>query len=339
MSADPPPSPASTATTPTAPRWHGLAAAWRARLGATHPTRRLRWLRTGVLATVALTALLNLLVSYQADRQIAAIRHTDRSIGYITKAAEAAKDAGRELDQAFKTGQVGLIGVGTDFDNSTASVMISVTSAAEGNAAGPRGLALIQFVQGQLTTCIQRANVAVEDYSRALSDSDQTSAVSPADFTRPVQDALQAKRQKDYQGRDVPGTGGLVSSLEDLAGLQEDARRRQLHSIWLNDAVTWTLRLGAAAVMVTLVAATGLLVARHFRRFLDGRFWVALLITAVVVGAGGVLGTRDAAELPEEPWSGHPLAPLGTLLLLAVAGFLAYRGYRDRLNEYRFRRR
>src|SRR5262249_9107245 len=69
--------------TAPAPRWRSprmALADWRTRLRATHPTAVLRWLRAGVLAMVATTALLYLVLSTEADHQIAAARRTERAI-------------------------------------------------------------------------------------------------------------------------------------------------------------------------------------------------------------------------------------------------------------------
>ena len=81
-----------------------------ARLRAIHPIMVLRWLRAGVLAMVAVTALLYLVVSAAADDQIADARRTQRSIADIAGARAAAEGAKVALEKAFDTANVRLVG-------------------------------------------------------------------------------------------------------------------------------------------------------------------------------------------------------------------------------------
>ncbi|MFJ2651843.1 hypothetical protein ACIO1C_34605 [Streptomyces sp. NPDC087420] len=302
---------------------------WRTRLRATHPTTLLRWLRAGVLATVAATALLYLVVSTKAEQQLADARRTSEAISDITAAHEAARLADSALTAAFDTGQVSLIGTGTEFANHTASVYTNVTSAAEGNAAGERGLTQIQFVQGQLTTCLQLADAAVRDYPRTGPNGKQAAHA-----------ALTDRPQVDPETGDaIPGTGGLTATLNDLRNTQDEALTRQRDSAWLDPAHVYPLLVGPAAVMLLLVLATGYIVARHFRRYVSPRLAVALLATASAGAATAVRSDLDAQQqLASQPLAGHPLTLTLALALLAGAAVLAYLAYRPRLAEYRFPR-
>ncbi|MFK4150205.1 hypothetical protein [Streptomyces sp. NPDC004065] len=303
-------------------------AARRARLRATHPTTVLRRLRACVLAMVLATALLYLLVSAQAGRQISAAGHTEAAVRDLHDARREAARANTALRDAAGTGQVPLIGTGTEFANSTARVNSLVTSATEGNADGRQGLIRIQFVQGQLTTCVQLADTAVRDYDRS----------GPAGLEAARQ-ALTAPQEVDRAtGLPIPYTGGLLTSLADLEHQQRQALARQQNSNWLDPAHVWSLLLGPTAVMLLCVLATADIVARHFRRYVGPHLLLALPATAAVGVTTSVL-CRYAADRP----GAHTLfaAPATTacaLALLTAAGVLAWLGYRPRLAEYRFPR-
>ncbi|WP_446038335.1 hypothetical protein [Streptomyces sp. SID1121] len=313
---------------PAFPR--GTLAGWWTRLRATHPTTLLRWLRAGVLATVVATALLYLVVSAKAEEQLSAARNTDEAINDIVTAHGAAENAAKALTDAFKTGQVSLIGTGTEFANQTASVYTNVTSAAEGNAAGERGLTQFQFVLGQLTTCLQLADAAVRDYPRTGQKG--VEAAHAALTARPQVDAEAARKA-------IPGTGGLTASLDDLKATQLEALARQRDSAWLDPAAVYPLLVGPAAVMLLLVLATGHVVARHFRRYVGPGLPLALLATASAGAATAVRSARDAQQdLEAQPLAGHPVTMTLALALLATAAVLAYLAYRPRLAEYRFPR-
>ncbi|MEU1511103.1 hypothetical protein ABZ490_02925 [Streptomyces sp. NPDC005811] len=306
----------------------GTATRWSTRVRAVHPVRRLRWFRAGALAMVAATALTFLLVSTRADGQLAAARRTGDAIADISRARRTAVAADRALAKAADTGQVTLIGTGTEFANDTARVNSLVTSAAEGNAAGARGRAQFQFVQGQLTTCVQLANTAVRDYAR-----------SGRAGVRSARLALTAPRAKEPgTGAPIPGTGGLTASLSDLEEMQRQALDVQRRSYWLDPVHVWSLLVGPAAVLLLCVLATGRLVTRHFRRRVGPSLLLALPVTAGVGITTSLLCRYDAQALGRDPLVGHGATTALALALLTAAGVLTHLGYRPRLAEYRFPR-
>lgn len=277
---------------------------------------------------VLATALLYLLVSTRAGDQLTAARRTDDAIEDIGQARRTAMAADAALAKAAGTGQVTLIGTGTEFANDTARVNTLVTSAAEGNAAGKRGQAQFAFLQGQLTTCVQLANTAVRDYARSGG-----AGLSSA------RQALTAPSAREPGTDDpIPGTGGLTASLTDLEDMQRQALDAQRRSHWLNPAYVWSLLVGPTAVMLLGVLATGYVVARRFRRHVGPRLVVALVVTAAVGITTSVLCRHDAQVLSQDPLVGHWLTTTLALGLLSAAAVLAYLGYRPRLAEYRFPR-
>lgn len=314
MTADP----AWTLREASARRWQ--------RVRTAHATTVLRWLRAGVLATVVAAAVLCLVVPAEADHRIAAARRTDRAIADIGTAHDETVAADTALEHAFTTGQVALIGTGTDFANHTARVYSDITSAAQGNAAGQRGLTQLQFVQGQLTTALQLADAAVRDYAHTRSQG------------RAAPHALLTAAQERYHGQNVPGTGGLTTSLDDLKAIERDALHQQRRSLWLDPACVWPLLVGPAAVMLVLVLVTGRVIARHFRRRLGLALPAALLCTAATGALVSVLAGLDAHDAAAHPLAGHPLILTLALVSLTAAAVLADRAYRPRLAEYRFPR-
>ena len=304
-----------------------VPAAARRRWRTAHPVRRLRWFRNGVLLAVLATELLYAVVANQAGHRISAAERTGRTISDVRKASAAALRATRALDRAFTTEDVTLIGTGTAFVNTTAQVNTDVTAAAEGNAAGARGETELQFVQGQLATCVQLAETAVATYDNGSRRDADASAL----------EALTAPDQKDRTGASIADTGGLIAALDDLEALEAQARHAQLSSRWLAPACFWTVLLTPVLVMLVLTGATGYVLAGHFRRHLSPLLLGAVLLTTAVAVTGGALVTYDGGHPSAAPLAGHWVTLASGLLLLAAAAVLAYLAYRPRLAEYRFR--
>ncbi len=303
--------------------------AWYRGLRATHPVTVLRWLRNGVLVAVVATAVLYLLVATEARRGIAAAARTTDAVVDIGKASAAAVDAKSALSDAFQHEDVSLIGTGTAYANDMARVNTEVTLAAKGNAAGEDGDTHIRFVQGQLTTCLQLAEAAVNIYDNDNRIGDKADIAAIKALADPDQ-------QDRATGADIPDTGGLIAALHDLMTIEQGALAEQRRSPWLAPARFWLLLLGPVLCMLLLVSATGYVLARHFRRLVSPLLGGALLVTAGVAIAVGVLGTIDGHRLSGDPRAGNPLTMSIALLMLATATVLAHLAYRPRLAEYRF---
>lgn len=280
------------------------------RLRVPHPVVMLRWFRAGVLGMVTVTALLYLVVENRAGEQIAAAHRTETALQHIKEASAQARAADAALKAVLRTGAIDLTGTGDEFANATARVSSHLTSAAEGNAAGQRGLSHIEFVQGQLATCVQAADRAVLDGRPGLDT---------------ALDALDHKPEYDggHGTHPVAFTGGLRQSLTDLRKLEDAAHRHQLHSGWRDPGLLWPLFTGPVAIMLLLVCATGRLVVHRFRRYPSPALAVALLADASISVIMCTTTPPNAAI---------------ALPLLAAAGALAYLAYRPRLAEYRFPR-
>jgi hypothetical protein len=305
----------------TAGRWEGLR--------RPHPVRVLRWLRGGVLVVLAVAALLQVVVSVGTDRQIGDARRTRQAIEKIKTAHETAGQADTALSGVFENGEVTLLDTGNDFANDMARVSTDITSAAGGNAAGERGVHQITYVQEQLTICMELAQLAVSSYRSADQDYG----------AQPVHAALAGPQEKDPEtSAKIPDTGGLVSSLGDLERLERAALADQRHSRWLDPTYVWAALLGPVFALLLLAVATGYVVARHFRRHVDLRLPLALLVTAATTVTTGLLAGNDERHLSARPLAGHPVTMVLGLCLLAAAAVLGYLSYRERLLEYRFRR-
>lgn len=316
-----------TAAAESGPGLRATVTGWGTRVREIHPVGVLRWLRAGATAMVIVTALLFLLVSAQATQEVGAARRTEDAIRDIGTAHAAAMDADKALEQAADTRRIDLIGTGSRFAGDTARVTTLITSATEGNAAGKRGLAEFQFVQGQLTTVVKQANTAVRDYRRSGSASLET-----------ARQALTAERVEIPEGHAIAGTGGLTGSLLDLGRMQRDALGKQRESHWLSPAYVWTLLVGPSTVMLLCIVTTGYVIARHFRRYVSPHLVAAPLVTAAVGITVSLLCRHDAQVLNPDPLIGHWLTRTLALCFLVAAGVLAHLGYRPRLAEYRFPR-
>jgi hypothetical protein len=302
---------------------------------AYHPVVALRWLRAGVLGVVAATTLLYLMVADRAGEQLATAQRTQTAIDHIAEAQAETRKAKAALDAVSKIGKeaMGLTGTGADFANATARISSHLTSATESNGAGEQGLSHIQFVQGQLETTVQMANTAVMDGAPAVlkvgealdaseKDAPGTGAQGEGVSAAPVKDT---KETEDPEADEEAAsfTGDLDQSLAGLKKLELDAKERQETSRWRDPRILWPLFMAPLAVMLVLVWATGLIVARSFRRYPSPTLLQALLATASIC----VCMCRFT-----------PLHAAIALPVLAAAGGLAYLAYRPRLAEYRFPR-
>ncbi|WP_345015972.1 hypothetical protein [Streptomyces shaanxiensis] len=273
----------------------------------------LRWLRAGMLGMVALTALLYVVVANRAGDQAEAVRRTHESIEDIVAAQEHADKAMNALGVAIRADAETLIGPGSDFTNRTTQVSTLLTSAAEGNANKDEGLRDFQFVQGQLTTCVQLANRVASAGQKCMS---APHALVPDKKTKDPRD----KNKVDF-------TGGLIQSLNDLAVNERTALEQQGRTHWLNPHVLWPLLTVPVAVMLLLVCGTGYVVAHHFRQYPSPALGLALLLTASVA-VTTCLRCRDGGA---DEWVMAIMLPL-----LVAAGALTYLGFKHRLAEYRF---
>ena len=282
------------------------------RLRSTHPVRVLRWLRNGVLLSVAAAALLYLWVTIQAGHDITAARRTQQAIADTGKASSAVTAGGTALDYAFSREDVTLVGAGSEFVNQITQVDKYLALAAEDNAAGTEGTREIQYVQDLLASYLQLSENAVRDYDRGT---------------------VLGQAGQQYASGDE---GDVQSAISLLANAERTALDAQ-HAAWALDPGTfWWALLGPVIGMLLLVAATAYVLARHFRRHVSPWLWGSLLITAVTMVIAGFFNSADARSLAADPWAGHPATVAVALLLLLAAAVVAQLAYHPRLAEYRF---
>jgi hypothetical protein len=299
-------------TAPPHPAVRVLAGQYR-QLRTAHPVRVLRWLRNGMLLTVAAAALLYVWVASQAGNDINAARRTAEGIKYIGKAVGAVNAAGTALSHTSATEDVTLTGIGKPYNTQVALVYGYVPVIAEDNGAGTTGTSQIQFVQGQLANYSDQSETAVRDYGAG-------------GYLGPAGELAASGAQ-----------GGLVSALNDLKTIEQTAQDAQHHSWPLDPGVFWWVLLGPVIGGLLLAGATAHVLARHFRRRAGPWLWGSLLITAATMITVGFLNWNDEQELAANQWAGHPATLTIALLVLLVAALLAYLAYRPRLTEYQFK--
>lgn len=282
------------------------------RLRSAHPVYVLRWLRNGVLLSVAAAALLYMWVAIQAGSDIAAVQRTQLAISEINGAYNGVPEAGSALNSVFSSNGVTLLGAGPDFLTDITQVNKLLTVAAEGNAAGAEGTADIQYVQNELESFVQLSEKAVQDFELG-------GPLGHAEL------GYATGAEEDVQ-----------STITTLTDAERKALDKQRHAWTLDPWTFWWALLGPVIGMLLLVAATAHLVARHFRRHVSVSLWGSLLITAAAMVTAGLFNSADARSLSADPWAGHPATMALALLLLLAAAALAQLAYRPRLAEYRF---
>ena len=293
---------------------------WYRRLRTAHAVSVLIWLRRGVLFAILATMLLWAVIAFTADHDIAAARRTQATLGYITDAQTAAQNASTSLHDVFGSGAVALTGTGDDFANYADEVDTDITEAAVGNAAGEAGAAQIQFVLGQLETCVLLADrdvgvPAATDATDCLTDRDQVIGTP---------------------GTPVPGTGGLTAALADLKQLEVQALAAQRASVWLSPLTFWWLQLAPAAVMLVLGIGSARILVRHFRRHVGPLLPAALLLTLAAAILVGAFGSLDSSTLAADPLASAPIVDVLVPAAFVAGMVLAHLAYRPRLAEYRF---
>jgi hypothetical protein len=282
-------------------------------LRSAHPVRVLRWLRNGMLLAVAAAALLYVWVATQAGHDIDAARRTSQGIGYIDKAAAAARASAAALSYTTATEDVTLTGTGGTYITQVTQVDKYLALVAEDNAAGAAGTSQIQFVQGQLGSYLNMSETAIRDYGAG-------GDLGPAG-----------------QGYASGTESDLLSALTNLKTIEQNARSDQRGAWPLDPGTFWWVLLGPVIAVLLLAGATAYVLARHFRRHVGPRLWGSLLITAGTVITVGFLNWHDEQYLVADQRAGHPVTLSAALLLLLAAAVLAYLAYRPRLAEYRFR--
>lgn len=296
-------------------------------LRTAHPVRVLRWLRNGMLVTVAAAALLYVWVAIQAGHDIDAARRTEQGIGYIGKAAVAAQAAGTALSHTSATEDVTLTGIGKAYVTQVTQVEQYLTLAAADNAAGTAGTSQLQFVQGQFGVYLGLSQTAIGDYSAG-------GYLGPA-----------GERVASGGDGQPGGQGELLSALGYLKTIEHDALNAQRHAWPLDPGTFWWVLLAPVIALLLLAGATAHVLARHFRRQAGPWLWGSLLVTAATMIAVGFLNWNDERQIatdqraahPVTQWAGHPVTLTGALLVLAAAAVLAYLAYRPRLAEYQFK--
>jgi hypothetical protein len=280
---------------------------------AVHPVDVLRWLRNGILLCAAASAAMYVWVAIQAGSDIAAAQQTRQAITDLRAASSAVRDANGALGHAFSHEDPSLVGTGSEFAGDIAQVNKELTLAAESNAASLAVTSDIQYVENQLTSYLQLSEAAVSDYEQgpALGRAGQGYA-SAAEA--PVQSAISKL------------TGGENAALSAQAGA------------WvLRPATFWAALLAPVIGFLLLIAATAVVLARHFRRHGSPCLWGALLIVAATTVTAGCLNAGDVRNPALVPKAGQPVTMAIVLLLLLAAAALAQLAYHPRLAQYRFR--
>lgn len=281
------------------------ARAWRWVRDA-HPVTVLRWLRNGMLAAVAATAVLYLWVALQARQDIGTVRHFEQ-------AAQAVQQASADVTKAQDALSFSLA-----YGGITGPQYLSNTIAASQPLASLSGTSVPGVDEG-LRSVSRQMGIYL-----AVSGSADDAANGPATQAR-----LLAACAKQEELTVQAGLAGLRSAEQKAARVQRGA--------WpLNPAAFWPVLLVPVLVLVLLAAAAVRVLARHFRRHPSPWLGAALALSAVTTGTVGFFNLNDAWHTSADPWAGYPATIIAALLLYATAGVLIHLALRPRLAEYEF---
>jgi hypothetical protein len=304
-----------------------------------HPVTWLRWLRVGAMAAIAATAVLGWLETAQAHQEITlASTRGVQAVADVAAARQELSDASSAVQGSFSAGAVALTGPGATYTAAVASAAQDLVLAAEGNVAGMRGSAQIQFVGGQLSSYRAQVDQAGNDFAAG--------------------DPVLARAELGYA---TALQAGLSADLRQLGLAEFSAVSASLGSAWMMPATLWLVPLAPLAVLLAVAGWTSYVLRTGFRRLLSvpltaavlaALAFVVLIATANVHDSGraALFVQRTVSSLPGHPAmlaSSGPDASVGSsgwtllaeLALAACAAVLAFTSYRPRLLEYRLPRK
>ena len=294
-----------------------------------HPATVLRWLRNGVLLSLAAAALLYLWVAIQARHEIAAAHRTQDAIRYIGNASVMANKAQSALQATFSNEDVTLTGTGADYPQYISQVYKDLILAAGDNAAGTVGPSQFQYVLGELGTYQNLSESAARDYSFGPQFGQAAEKYYASGGESALTSALSGQAQSGQAQSGSAPTG--------LAPAEKNALAAQRSAWPLDPGTFWWVLLGPVVGMLLLVTATAYVLARHFRRHLSRWLWGSLLAAAATSITVGAFNVVDGRDLSDSQLAGNPATVTVALLLFLAAGAQAYLAYHPRLAEYRFR--
>jgi hypothetical protein len=300
-----------------------------------HRRRWLRVLRNGALTMIGLTGLLCLLVSYQAQREIAASTgNGEQAISEIIAANNAINAATGALN-GINASAVRLGGPPGQYVNSYTLATEQLTLADLHNIAGPATATNIVFAGLLLVTYDDQARQALSD------DVQGHENLGAAEVGYPPEVGVQPK---------------LTSLLRD----EQRAVTADLDSWSLSPGFFWWLLLAPFVALLLAVAVTSYLLWRGFRRLISVRLVIAATATLALVIVVAELNVHDGGRAkafmapvlrssldhgtkigkPASLSAGLAYTPptlaVG-LALVALACGLVYAACHPRLEEYRYR--
>jgi hypothetical protein len=300
-----------------------------------HRRRWLRVLRNGALTMIGLTGLLCLLVSYQAQREIAASTgNGEQAISEIIAANNAINAATGALS-GINASAVRLGGPPGQYVNSYTLATEQLTLADLHNIAGPATATKIVYVGGLLVTYDDQARQAVSD-------------------------DVQGHQNLGAAEVGYPPEVGVQVELTGLLRDEQQAVTADLDSWSLSPGFFWWLLLAPFVALLLAVAVTSYLLWRGFRRLISVRLVIAATATLALVIVVAELNVHDGGrakafmapvlrsslghgimiEKPASLSAGLAYTPPALavgLALVALACVLVYAACHPRLEEYRYR--
>lgn len=274
-----------------------------------HPIYVLRWLRNVMLALILLAAIADAWVGIQANNDFSAAQRAGQAAAYARHAGRVVTDAQSKLQGAFGAGEYSLTGTGAEYVSDITEVNNYLSLAATDNRENSPQTKDIQFAQGDLETYLALSENAIRDGTVNV----------------PLRVAGEAYAES--------GAGDLTTALGTLELSETNARASLLNAWARNPGWYWCVLLLPVICVLALAIRTADVLARCFRRRANRQLWWSAAVAGGTAIAVGVL-------IPEIPWlTDQHLALVGVLASVsAFAIVLAYRAYRDCLDDYRFGR-
>jgi hypothetical protein len=182
------------------------------------------------------------------------------------EAHAALSDADRAAWQSFRTGEAQLIGPGQQYQNDITTASQDLQRLAALEPSGGPGSQQLQTISGQLVT-----------YQGLVEQADAASRTDIALGTASGHDLGYAYLTYSSSSMRNP-QGGLLASIDGLAGADRGTLRQQLASPWADPALLLVVAAAGAGTLASILAAWAFLL-RRFRRAVSPPLLAAAVLT------------------------------------------------------------
>lgn len=244
---------------------------------------RLRAFRAVLLAGVAVLGITAIVVLHGAHSTAGSVRDSAAPAYLdVIEAQAVLSDADRAVWQSLRSGEAQFTGPGQQYESDITTAEQDLQQLAGIDGRDSTRSRLLQTLTGQLVT-----------YEGLVEQADAADRADTASGPASSHDLGYA--YMGYAGQALRGEGGLLSTLNTLSALDQQALRRQSGSLWA-DPVLFALVAAAGIAMLGMVISVQLFLRRRFRRTVSPPLLLAAtLVCGLLAWTATALFPADAA--------------------------------------------